>query len=182
MIIWCLFDDYSFSIILLIWWLLTIYCDCLSLDYLRVFDNCLIIICSQLFVSIWWLFDPAAGRSASFISKSVRTAPWHIVKIAACPRGHISLRAAAEATHHHQPRSCRSCQYPPVERFAPLHTQRFSARGGGPSRHAISDGNRRPDSVSHLLCLNQTLAWMSLSALSWNNENKHNNRNNYNNQ
>ena len=55
---------------------------------------------------------PAAGRSASFISESLRTAPWHITEMAACPRGHI---AACELQQKLLIITCNSCQYQPAE-------------------------------------------------------------------
>ena len=138
LIIWCLFDD-SGSITLIIWWLY------------------LIIIRSQLFVIICWLFvlnyswlfvdylisTPAADRSACLIFESLRTAPWHIMVMAACPREHITA-CELGATHHLQLLPSLSRWFRPAERSAPLRPQRFSARGGGPSCHAISDDNWHP--------------------------------------
>ena len=76
-----LFYDYSLSIILIFWWLFV-------LNYLWLFDN---------------YSMPVAGRSASFI--------WHGTVAhprdgSLSPWAYHSLRSAAEATHHHQPRSC----------------------------------------------------------------------------
>ena len=82
-IVWCLFNQYSGSIILSIWWLFV-------LNYSWLFDDYLI-------------STPAAGRSTSFISKSLRTAPWHILVMAACPRGHIAACELQQETHHLQP-------------------------------------------------------------------------------
>ena len=79
--------------------------------------------------------------------------------MAACLRGHIAaselLQKLLITTNHdlvspsHASINLLNAP-PPAPRSAP---QRFSARGSGPSRHAISDGNWRPDSVSHLLRL-----------------------------
>ncbi len=60
---------------------------------------------------------------------------------------------AADAMHHHQPRSFLSCCFRPSQLLTPLCPQHFSARSSGPSRHAISDCNLHPDYVSRLQCL-----------------------------
>ena len=141
---------------MIIWWLF----------FLNDFDY-LMIICSQLFVIMSFPHQQQVVRKPSFPKAFARhrgtsrdgcLSPW----------AYRSLRAAAEATHHHRPRSCLSCQYQPAERFAQLRPQRFSTRGSGPSRHAISDGNLQ---IPYLICesvrlVKRTLSWMPLSALS----------------
>ena len=79
---------------------------------------------------------------------------------------------------------------PALPKFVLLHQQCFSARGSWARRHAISDGNPGPGPAPRfhisfamsVRLVNQTLSWMPLSALTWNNENKHNNCKNHNNQ
>ena len=129
-IFWCLFDDYLFLIILIIW----CYLMCM----------------------------PAAGRSTSFTSESLCTTHGtgaHLGDgplMAACPHGpwaYSTLWAATGATHHSQLLPSLSCLFQPVELFAPLSQQCFSARGSRPSRHETSDCNLCPAYVSRLLCL-----------------------------
>ena len=51
----------------------------------------LIIIRSQVLVNREYLISmQAADRLLRFISEILRTAPWHILVMAACPRGHIA--------------------------------------------------------------------------------------------
>ena len=112
-----------------------------------------------LFVLIYfWLFDdylistPAADRSASFISESFCTALWHIVEMAACPCGYVAackLLKKLLIFNNHDLVFHASINPPSA---SPRSSSSISVRGSGPIRHAISDGNRRPDSVSHLWC------------------------------
>ena len=78
---------------MIIWWLFVLnyfdYLMIIVIIWVSIICDYLMIICSQLFVIIWWLFDfhtssLAAGRLASFISESIHTAPWqwwHIVDL-----------------------------------------------------------------------------------------------------
>ena len=120
---------------------------------------------------------PAAGRSASFISESLRTAPGHIIEMTACSRGHITacelLQKLVIITNHDLV-SHASINLPIGDRLAPLSPQPecFFARGSGPSRHATSHGNRRPPPPRFCISfamsvrvVNQTFSWVPLSAL-----------------
>ena len=72
--------------------------------------------------------------------------------MAACPRWLIAaceLQQELLIVSNYYPVSLAGFDLPSVLRCL----QRFSARGSGPSSHAISGGNRCPAYVSHLLCL-----------------------------
>ena len=175
-IIWSLFDDY----LLIIWWLCDAYLMIIwwlfESNYLMIiwwlFDKWLfgdysMIIWIWLFLIIRWLFDPnyswlfddylisgpAAGWLVCFIPKSIRMeqlgdGSLSPAQITACES---RLLPAAEATDQLEPPSCLSWRLRPAERSAPLRPPCFSARGTGPSHHAISDGIQHPAHESRLL-------------------------------
>ena len=77
---------------------------------------------------------PAAGRSASFISKSFRTAMWHILVMEVCSRQlpvGILQPASFSRSYLLSPTntlslSCLLRVFRPAEHFAPLRQQHFS--------------------------------------------------------
>lgn len=84
---------------------------------------------------------PTAGRSASFISKSLCTARLGDGS-RMCLWSYISLRAAEPAARHHLPElqaSASECPRP-AEIPAPLRPGDMSLSNIGPSRHATADG------------------------------------------
>ena len=168
-IIWWLFDDYLINdYLVIIWWLFDIDYSWLFDDYLiQIIRDYLMIIWHWLFLIIRWLFDPnyswlfddylisgpAAGWLVCFIPKSIRMeqlgdGSLSPAQITACES---RLLPAAEATDQLEPPSCLSWRLRPAERSAPLRPPCFSARGTGPSHHAISDGIQHPAHESRLL-------------------------------
>ena len=160
-IIWWLFDDYP---VLIIWWLFDDYLFSIIRDYL--------------------ISTPAADMLASFISRSLSTALWHSLVMAACARGHIA--------------ACELQQEPPIVSnyylFSLACFESFDLPSALPSsaRSVFLREVAVPavtqyllvTGAHHLLCLCvfSPLSLRDVSILTWNNENKHKHCNNHNKQ
>ena len=99
-LIWWLFDWSLIDYLMIIRWLFVLnYCGYLMIIWWLFFQAQLLWLFWWLFVHNYlWLFDdylistPAAG--------SLRTALWHRVEMAACPRGHIASYILRDGNFH----------------------------------------------------------------------------------